>query len=96
MAEESRLEKILVRRVQRELGGFALKWVSPGTRGVPDRIVILPDGNIAFVEMKAPGGSLHPLQEHMIKKLGEKGHDVYVLASESDIDEFVRRIERMT
>lgn len=36
-------------------GGLALKLVSPGFNGMPDRLVIFPGGIIAFVEVKAPG-----------------------------------------
>ena len=32
--------------------GMALKFVSPGMNGVPDRIVLMPDGKMAFVELK--------------------------------------------
>ena len=33
-------------------GGLALKLVSPGFNGMPDRLVIFPGGIIAFVEVK--------------------------------------------
>lgn len=50
---ENDIEKYLVKRVK-ENDGLCLKFVSPGNRGVPDRICI---GNdiICFVELKAPG-----------------------------------------
>ena len=35
------------------LGGVAPKFVSPGYDGMPDRIVLLPGGHMAFVEVKA-------------------------------------------
>ena len=40
--------------------GLALKFISPGFDGVPDRIVLLPGGKMAFVEVKAPGGKAAP------------------------------------
>ena len=51
---EKKIEQKLVREVKKK-GGIAPKWVSPGFAGIPDRIVLLPKGKIAFVEVKAPG-----------------------------------------
>jgi len=34
-------------------GGLAVKFTSPGFDGVPDRLALLPDGKMAFVEVKA-------------------------------------------
>ena len=47
----------------RRTGGLALKFVSPGMSGMPDRLVLLPGGRMAFVEVKAPGRAPRPLQE---------------------------------
>ena len=49
---ESELERKFVAKVK-ENGGFALKFVSPGYDGMPDRLVLLPSGVMAFVEIKA-------------------------------------------
>ena len=57
---ESTVEHRLVTEVKKR-GGIALKFVSPGIDGVPDRLVLLPDGKFAFVEVKAPGKQLEPL-----------------------------------
>lgn len=88
---ESTLETQFVRRVNR-LGGKALKWVSPGSRGVPDRIVLLPNGRTAFVEMKAPGKPLAPLQEKWARTLRELGQAVYKIDSIEDIERFIREV----
>ena len=42
-------------RATKAMGGLALKFISPGYDGVPDRIVLFPGGRIAFVEVKGPG-----------------------------------------
>ncbi|MCX8958346.1 VRR-NUC domain-containing protein [Erwinia psidii] len=62
---ESAIEKHLVAEVKKA-GGIAYKFVSPGRRSVPDRIVLLPGGKIVFVECKAPGEKPRPdqLREH--------------------------------
>jgi Holliday junction resolvase len=88
---ESALERRLVREVKR-LGGRAPKWVSPGNRGVPDRIVLLPGGRTVFVEMKAPGERPEPLQEKWARELRKLGHQVYVIDSHEGIDRFIREV----
>jgi hypothetical protein len=59
---ERDLEHYLVWHVTR-LGGVAYKFRSVTHRGVSDRIVCLPDGQTWFIEMKAKGGRLSPLQK---------------------------------
>lgn len=88
---ESTLECRLVREVER-IGGLAPKWVSPGNRGVPDRLVILPNGRTVYVEMKAPGKPLEPLQEHWKRKLLKLGHRHYKIDSVEDIDRFIQEV----
>lgn len=59
---EKHIEQRLVTEVKK-MGGMALKFVSPGFDGVPDRLILLPKGKLAFIELKAPGKRLRPLQE---------------------------------
>ena len=66
-------------RVIKASGGLALKFVSPGLDGVPDRIVLLPGGRLAFVEVKAPGKRLRPIQERRKEQLEDLGFRVYVV-----------------
>lgn len=63
----------------KKMGGMAVKFVSPGLDGVPDRIVLLPDKKMAFVELKAPGKKLRPLQEKRKRQLEALGFPVYVI-----------------
>ncbi|MCY9733137.1 VRR-NUC domain-containing protein [Paenibacillus alvei] len=88
---ESTLERQLVNAVAR-IGGRAEKWTSPGNNGVPDRIVILPGGQVVFVEMKAPGKPLRPLQQKWACTLQELGHKVYKIDSVEGIDRFIREV----
>ncbi len=77
---EKQIEQTLVREVKKR-GGIAPKWVSPGFDGVPDRIVLFGDGLTAFVELKAPGKKLRPLQERRKKQLEAMGFKVYCIDS---------------
>ncbi|MCB7337194.1 VRR-NUC domain-containing protein [Enterocloster aldenensis] len=78
MGEESSIERILARKVKK-MGGLAVKFVSPGLDGVPDRIVLLPGRKMAFVELKAPGKKLRALQEKRKRQLESLGFPVYVI-----------------
>lgn len=73
---EKYIEQKLVKAVK-ERGGIAPKFVSPGLDGVPDRIVLLPMGRMAFVELKAPGKKMRPLQVKRKTQLEALGFLVY-------------------
>ena len=57
----------------KKMGGMAVKFVSPGLDGVPDRIVLLSGRKIAFVELKAPGKKPRALQEKRKRQLEALG-----------------------
>lgn len=84
---ERNVEKKLVEKVKR-LGGEAVKFVSPSSRGWPDRIVLLPEGRVAFVELKTDTGVLSEIQKHRIATLQKLGHEVHVLYGVSDVEAF--------
>jgi hypothetical protein len=84
-ALEKTIEGYLVKRVK-EAGGVAPKWVSPGMSGVPDRIVFLPGGRILFVEVKAPGKKLRPLQLYVKEQLEALGVDFRVVDSKEAVN----------
>ena len=88
---ESNLEHQLVHMVV-QMGGLALKFVSPGMAGVPDRLVLLPDGKMAFVEMKAPGKKARPLQRLRHEQLRDLGFPVYVIDSKEKIGVMLNEI----
>lgn len=67
-------------------GGLALKFVSPGFDGMPDRIVLLRGGKLGFVEVKAPGKHPRPLQTVRHRMLQKFGFKVYVIDSAEQIE----------
>lgn len=76
------LEKTIERKLTvavKKAGGIAVKFVSPSFDGMSDRLVLLPDGLIAFVELKAPGKRPRPLQEARHRLLRSLGFKVYVI-----------------
>ena len=84
---ERDIEKALVKRVK-ALGGMAEKFTSPSRRSVPDRIVTMPDGQIIFVELKAPGKKPTEAQERDHAKRRAMGCDVRVIDNKGDADAF--------
>ena len=90
---EKYIEQKLVEKVKK-LGGQAYKFVSPGRRGVPDRLVILPDGKIGFVEVKRQGGRLSKLQEKQLNFLKSLGCRTFVLWSIDEIDQIIEKIQK--
>ena len=89
--KESSIEKRLKKEIEL-IGGKALKFVSPGVSGVPDRIVLLPHGRIIFIELKAPGEELRPLQEFRAKELRALGFEAKCIDSIEGVIEFVNEV----
>ena len=92
MAEERNIEKALVTEVKKR-GGLALKFVSPGFSGVPDRLVLIAIGHIGFVEVKAKGKKPRKLQIKRHEKLRSLGFRTYVLDDQSKIGEILDDIQ---
>lgn len=63
----------------KNMGGIAFKFIAPGINGVPDRLVLLPYGKLAFIELKAPGMKLRPLQVRRKRQLEQLGFLVYCI-----------------
>lgn len=74
---ESEIERRMVKMV-RERGGLCYKFVSPSNPGVPDRIIITPDGRVVFVELKTEIGRLARIQEWQISEMQKRGADVRI------------------
>ena len=81
---ESSIEKKLKEEVKK-VGGLALKFVSPGFNGVPDRLILLAKAKVAFVEVKAPGEEPRKLQKKRHRQLRALGFQVFILDNESQI-----------
>lgn len=85
---ERDIERWLVKSVE-ALGGKAYKFVSPGRAGVADRIVVLPGGAVWFVEVKAPGGRLSPLQRVFAQDMERLGQRYVCVWDKEQINEWV-------
>lgn len=88
---ENDIEKYLVRKV-RGSGGLCLKFTSPGTRAVPDRIVIYKKV-VYFVELKRPGGKPRTDQVKMMQRFYDQGFLIHILTTKEEVDHFIQAID---
>ena len=88
---EKEIERELARGA-RKLEGDAYKLNSSSLAGLPDRLVLLPFGKIAFVELKAPGKKPRKLQMIIHERLRSLGFKVYVVDSREKAREVLDEI----
>jgi hypothetical protein len=89
--EERRIENRLKKEIEL-IGGKALKFISPGMSGVPDRIVLLPEGKVIFIELKAPGEKMRKLQVLRRKQFEKLGFKVLCIDSIEKVDNLIKEI----
>ena len=86
--KEKDIEKYLRDEIKK-VGGIAYKFVSPGNAGVPDRLVLLPDGLIFFVELKAPGKKTRKIQDIQIQRIRKLRFSVWTIDSKDKVDHLI-------
>ena len=88
---ESLIEQHLVKEVNRR-EGLCLKFNSQSMTGIPDRIILMKNGTVGFVEVKQKGKKPRPLQELRMKQLRQLGFKVYTLDEKDKIGEILDEI----
>ena len=88
---EKTIENKLVQAVK-GVEGIALKLVSPGFDGMPDRLILLTGGHMAFAELKARGKHLRPLQVKRKRQLEALGFSVYCIDRPEQIQQVLSEI----
>lgn len=91
MELEKDIEKYLRLKV-REVGGECWKLTSPGTVGVPDRVVIA-NKQIVFVELKRQNGRVAAMQKYQQMKLKALGAHVKVIRTKKGVDHFIKSLK---
>jgi hypothetical protein len=76
----------------RERGGLCYKFVSPNNPGVPDRIVITPEGKTIYIELKTEIGRLADIQKWQLGEMKKRGADVRVLKGLEEVIAFVKEV----
>jgi len=68
--------------------------MAPTEVGIPDRVVLIPGGDVWFVELKrARGGVVPPKQRVVHSKISRGGHNVVVLAGVQEVKTWIRERE---
>lgn len=75
---EREIERKLCESVK-AMGGMCIKQT--GMAGIPDRLILLPGGQAAFVELKATGKKPRKLQQMRMKQLCRLGFRCFVIDS---------------
>lgn len=91
---EATIERRL-RLLLKDLGVPFVKMVT-SERGWPDRVALLPEGRVIWVEMKRPGGRVRAYQHHVHKRIMGLGHDVRVVSSSEEAAALASEIEKET
>ena len=88
---EKAIERYLCELVRAE-GGLPLKYYNPTATGYPDRILLFPDGDVIWVELKSKGQGPTPLQSARIARLREDYRQrVYVCDSKAKAAEILKQ-----
>jgi hypothetical protein len=91
MANEKTLERRLREEI-RKAGGLSVKFTPMGIVGMPDRIILMPGGRVAFAEIKTPGKKPTPIQLSRIKLLTNLGFIAAVIDSLESLQEFIKGV----
>lgn len=89
---ESVIEKRLVDKIKK-IGGWCIKLPATFISGIPDRMCLLPGGIMFFVETKAPGKDLRPLQKVIRRKLIKLGFKHYKIDTKFEVDKLITEYE---
>jgi|TARA_Y100000310_G_C20558410_1_gene751739 hypothetical protein len=93
---EAEIEAYFVKCVEKDLGGVALKLEVKGRRGWPDRLAILPNGEVDFVELKTERGGLSAAQQKRADTLVNLNQRWYILCSLKAVDKWVLSVKNHT
>lgn len=92
---EKEVEAYLREQVQ-ALGGLCMKFLSDYSRGMPDRVLLLPGGTVIWAELKTDGGRLSTAQRVAHEKLRRLSQRVVVIWSREDVDKLIEEYKRKT
>ena len=88
---EKTIEKHLGEKVRR-LGCLFYKFSCPGHRGVPDRIIMMPNGHTIFAELKTDSGQPSPAQRYHVLVMSAHGVDARILYGMEDANRLADEI----
>ena len=89
------LEKVSENRLKAAIenaGGMCIK-ILPSLAGLPDRLAVMPWGDVVWLELKADGGRVRRVQASMHRRLEGLHQDVRVIIGREGVDNFIRWME---
>ena len=93
--KEKSLEKSL-REVTKKLGYLALKFSSSSYTGLPDRLIILPNRQVIWVELKSSDKTLSKEQNSRKRMLEKRGHLVYIVDDQKSLNLVLLKLKEVT
>lgn len=92
MSQEKHYERQIFNAVGKK-DGRAFKFVSPGTKGVPDRIIALNCGRTDYMEIKDDSvKELKGLQAYWQRFFEKRGHNYYFINSQAKVDAYINTL----
>jgi hypothetical protein len=91
LERERTVEKWLGDRLRKN-GFLYFKFVSPQNPGMPDRLIICPDGEVVFAELKTEVGRLSRQQQVCIDDLRRHGQRVAVVKGMDEARYFAQQM----
>lgn len=93
MAKESEklIERYVVKAVK-ELGGLAIKGNTVNSKGYPDRVIHLPGGIVAFLELKSEGKKPTKIQQYWLDLLSDLGFKAGYADTKDKAAKFIKEL----
>lgn len=91
---EGKIENHLIRQAKK-FGYMQRKMSSPSNAGFPDRLVI-GNGYVVFVELKAIEGKPSELQKATIREMRKQGATVYIIDTKEDCEKLLLHMQAGT
>lgn len=88
---EREVESYLVSALEK-LNLSCLKFDPSNRVGMPDRVVLLPDSKVIWVELKTDNGRLSSIQKLRHMELKRMGQEVKVIWNRVDVDKFTEEL----
>lgn len=88
---EKSIERYLVEKAK-ENGLPCLKYSNPNMVGYPDRLLVLPEAKVIWVELKSKGKKPTKIQTERHAELSGLGHIVKVIDNKNDIDKLIASV----
>lgn len=90
---ERDVESYLTTQARRR-GWGCEKFTPWSDNGMPDRLILLPNGRCWWVELKTKGGRLSHIQKYTHRALIQMGQNVSVVWTKQQADELLAEIEK--